>query len=43
MFSKGVIAMKMRIERKDIYNIQIDDIDTGNFDGCSEGYGDLPL
>lgn len=35
--------MKMRIERKDIYNIQIDDIDTGNFNGCPEGYDDFDV
>lgn len=35
--------MKMRVESKDIYDIQIDEIDTGNFNGCPEGYSDFDV
>ena len=33
--------MKMKVESKDIYDVQINDIDTGNFHGCPEGYSDF--
>ena len=35
--------MKMIIESKDIYDIQINEINTGNFSGCPEGYSDFDV
>lgn len=35
--------MKMRIESNDIYDIRVDEIETGNFNGCSEGYCDFDV
>lgn len=35
--------MKMRIESNDIYDIRVDEIITGNFNGCPEGYGDFDV